>query len=429
MKGKRTLILLCTFLCLCMLLTSCKSSEAESVEELIAAIGEVDDGSLAAIQSAREAYEMLSEKDQKAVSNYSVLQEAEARFDAICAQTVDGLISQIGTIHDDSLKDITAARNAYDQLSKSQKEKVSKYDLLIAAEDEWPEYIVQRTIEVISALDTVDPSDTEAFALAEKLYNSLTDEQKSRVNSSLSNAPNPLQAAMGNRVDRMIDQIRYTRGTPAPEELQQMIDAASAFLELPPEIRDELKNKDKLVQAIKEFVKFTENREKTDKLYARSVFLEKCEKIEFEDLMAYPKSYKGREISVDVQIDEIATGFFAGEIRGHLSGTDHQISLKDNREIKEPAFRVDEIVTVYGVFDGTKTIKVTEDGSGWFGTSLFGKVIEEYEVPVVKIIYASNDNPGVIAQGDPSAKDLALDENKEELIRSLQELAQQILPD
>lgn len=78
MKMKKVITLV---LCAVMLLTLCacgKSKEAQNVDNLILAIGEVSIDSAEKIAVAEEAYDALSDKDKSKVENYSILNDAEA---------------------------------------------------------------------------------------------------------------------------------------------------------------------------------------------------------------------------------------------------------------------------------------------------------------------------------------------------------------
>lgn len=427
MKKIKLATLCILILGLCVMLSACKTNEAKAVENMISSLGSITEDSLPDIVSAMSAFEQLSPEEQKTVSNYAALEKAQNDYDLICAERVDALILAIGTIDDDSRPKIIAAREAYEKLTKSQKEVVSNYGALIAAEKEYPEYLIKRTTEAIRALDTADPNDLEKYDLAEKLYGLLSEEEKRQVNRALSNEPDPIQTAMVNRTSKLIERITYVKGNPTTEELHQMQTAAYAFLALPDHIRPQVENIETLKKELKEFEKFNDNREKTDKLYARAEYIKRCAEVEYEDLMTYPKSYKGKQVSLEILVDSIESTLITKEINAHTSNGEEPVILKDSREVKEPAFTEGDNLIVYGVFDGTRTIKITEEGSGWFGTSVFGKVLEEHDVPVILISYASNDNPGVIANGDPSAKDLTLDEEREALIQWLLENALQIV--
>lgn len=105
------------------------------VEKKIAAIGTVSAASGSLISDARAAYDALSASSRKNVSNYAVLQAAEERFRQFeRAENVISLINAIGTVTSQSGTKITAARKAYDALSAEEKKLVTNYAVLQAAE-------------------------------------------------------------------------------------------------------------------------------------------------------------------------------------------------------------------------------------------------------------------------------------------------------
>lgn len=87
-----------------------------------------------------EAYEALTEEQKNQVSNYKVLTAAEAALQALKKaeqaeiDAVEARIDAIGNVTLDSEGAITAARAAYDALTDAQKARVENYDLLTAAE-------------------------------------------------------------------------------------------------------------------------------------------------------------------------------------------------------------------------------------------------------------------------------------------------------
>ena len=116
------------------------------VEDLIEAIGNVTLESGEAIETARAAYDMLTNEQKFSVSNYEILEEAESLYnkliaekpinDKAAAEAVDKLIADIGTVTLEKQKAISAARNAYTALTDEQKQYVTKEADLINAEKE-----------------------------------------------------------------------------------------------------------------------------------------------------------------------------------------------------------------------------------------------------------------------------------------------------
>lgn len=414
---------------LMLLLSACATDASRKVESMITDLGSITEESYPDISTARSAFEQLSDKEKKYVSNIGDLEAAEKQYDILCAQHVDNLILQIGDIDIDSKEAIDAARQGFENLTREQKQLVKYFDMLLEAESDYPVLVYKTAKELFNQLETADPSDTERYEYAEKVYNLLTDDQKDELSKEFRKDADQLdlvQMAQVLRVQKLITQISYEKGTPNKDQLNELVTVVEAFINLSDNAKACVANKADLDKALKEFIKFADNRTKTDKLYARSVYISNCTEVPFDELMMYPKSYKDKTISIEIQVDEIATGLLNNEIKAHVPGEESRILLKDNRNVMEPAFKVDEIVTVYGTFEGTKSITLTEEGSGLFGSNLFGNVTENYDVPVIEFVYASNDNPGVIADGDPSAKDISLDPETEEMIEWLKDAVKQI---
>ena len=87
-------------------LTGCKSEEVKEVETLIDSIGEVGPDSGPVIEEAQEAYDDLSRDDRNQVDNYEVLEEAEEAYNEV----VDGFIDEANGL----LSDFGAALDYYD---------------------------------------------------------------------------------------------------------------------------------------------------------------------------------------------------------------------------------------------------------------------------------------------------------------------------
>lgn len=119
--------------------------QAAAVAEQIDAIGEVTEDSEAAILAARAAYDALTDAQKEYVDNLTTLTTAEEILAALKAtqedkeeaKKVSDLIEAIGSVTEDSEKDITEARNAYDALTDAQKAHVTNYEALLAAEEDF----------------------------------------------------------------------------------------------------------------------------------------------------------------------------------------------------------------------------------------------------------------------------------------------------
>ena len=117
---------------------------AAAVDALIDSIGEVTLDSGEAIQAARDAYDKLTDTQKGLVTKLDTLTTAETRYqelqdqekaDEEAAAAVDALIDRIGEVTLDSGEAIQAAREAYDKLTDTQKDLVTKLDTLTAAEE------------------------------------------------------------------------------------------------------------------------------------------------------------------------------------------------------------------------------------------------------------------------------------------------------
>lgn len=100
---------------------------AMGVDTLIDKIGTVTADSKTVIETARNAYNALTDAQKENVTKYDVLTAAEVDY-------VELLITAIGKVHVNSRTDITTARNAYDALLEELKADVENYDALSAAE-------------------------------------------------------------------------------------------------------------------------------------------------------------------------------------------------------------------------------------------------------------------------------------------------------
>lgn len=130
-----------------------ETQKKDAVIACISKIGTVTKDKKAVIVSARNAYNALPESAKVKVTNYSVLQSAEAKLaelekqakeeadkaekekqEITAAAEVDRLISAIGTVSANSKIAIDTARKAYNELSDGGKAKVTKLSVLETAE-------------------------------------------------------------------------------------------------------------------------------------------------------------------------------------------------------------------------------------------------------------------------------------------------------
>ena len=103
------------------ILKKVRDGAASAADILIGKIGEVSAESKDAIESARKAYDALTEEQKASVKNYGLLSAAEIDY-------VKVLIDAIGTVHGNSRKDINKAREAYNALLPEQQTGVQSSD-------------------------------------------------------------------------------------------------------------------------------------------------------------------------------------------------------------------------------------------------------------------------------------------------------------
>lgn len=133
-------------------LIGCAKSEAVlKVEFMIDSLGTITADSESAIAAAQNAYDALSDREKKSVSNYAALEEAAASYQAlmdkiasqneIAASIVENMISGLGEIKAGSADAINEALDAYNALSSEQKALVSStaVSTLSSAVDAWKE--------------------------------------------------------------------------------------------------------------------------------------------------------------------------------------------------------------------------------------------------------------------------------------------------
>ena len=200
-----------------------KQAQADEVDELIAAIGEVSLESKAKIDAARAAYDALTAEVKAKVTKLSVLEAAEAEYkrladaadqekvDQAAAKGADDLIADIGEVSLESESAITAARTAYDALTEAQKKLVTKLDVLTAAEAKLTELKADKAAaetvdKQIGNLGEVTKESEEAIKAARASYDALTDAQKALVTklSVLTAAEEKLAALNGGSTEKKI---------------------------------------------------------------------------------------------------------------------------------------------------------------------------------------------------------------------------------
>ena len=157
----------------------------------ILAIGKVTLESEDVITAARAAYDALTNEQKLSVTNYNVLLTAEATLQTIKQDADPGLrvvekINQIGEVTPESGQLIQQARNAYDQLTTTQKSYVNNYDVLVAAETEFAQLMayqdaIEDTINKINAIGEVTYQSGDAISAARSAFDALDYAQKAKI--------------------------------------------------------------------------------------------------------------------------------------------------------------------------------------------------------------------------------------------------------
>ncbi len=162
----------------------------------IEAIGAVTTESEAAIQDARASYDALTVRQQKQVTNYQVLVDAEAALilakeNAAVIRSVEDKIAAIGEVSYTSASKakINVARTAYDNLPEALRPSVSNYEVLTAAEARYAELkaaaedaaAAEPVIAQINAIGKVTLESKRLIEAAEAAYAALTESQQALV--------------------------------------------------------------------------------------------------------------------------------------------------------------------------------------------------------------------------------------------------------
>ena len=154
---------------------------AQAVELLINTLTTPYDSD--AVQTARDAYDALTETQQALVTNYQALLDAEqALADSDAAAAVDALIDALSAPY--VRADVEAARTAYDNLTEAQQALVTGLAELEAAEQALADINAAAAVDaLIDALS--EPYDSEAVQAARDAYDALTETQQALVTGLL----------------------------------------------------------------------------------------------------------------------------------------------------------------------------------------------------------------------------------------------------
>lgn len=152
---KKTIALTMTLM-LCLSLCSCKSKEAKAVDELILAIGTVNSESLDPIVSAKQSYENLSESDKEDVEQYDVLLAAEAEFAEQIIETGtnalnNGKVKYTELLYSSYLNDRQIRFSDEQRASMEETLELIKKMCYMGTYLIMPEYIIDQQIKIIGA--------------------------------------------------------------------------------------------------------------------------------------------------------------------------------------------------------------------------------------------------------------------------------------
>lgn len=171
------------------ILCACGQTEAaEHADETIADIGPVTESSLRQIEKAEEEVASLSEKEVKSLRNLDALREARSEYNALLAAKLEEEISTLSELDFYSGDSIAQIREEYETMSDEVKSLVSNYDVLEKAEAALPairadavsgEIANALTME-IETVEDITAFQTAAVGIREK-YGELNDAEKSMV--------------------------------------------------------------------------------------------------------------------------------------------------------------------------------------------------------------------------------------------------------
>ncbi len=164
-----------------------KVAAAEVIEAIDAIVTPITVDSQSSITAAREAYNNLTESQKALVTNYSTLVEDESALAALNKSAADSValqISALGKITPGvSDEAIANARAAYDALTDTQKALVPNYKTLTDAEAALDSGYAKQVYNIIDALGEITMDSGDAIENARAAYETLTDTQKALVSN------------------------------------------------------------------------------------------------------------------------------------------------------------------------------------------------------------------------------------------------------
>lgn len=173
------------------------------------------------IKAAEAAYNALTATEKLQISNVNKITSALATYASLQVTAVEAFITAIGTVTENSGAAILAARTAYDALENAQKELVSNYNLLTAAELAYDALAVTAIITKIEALPSFDVVITDQSEIETvmagynevlKEYNALSSDKKQEIANA----------------SKLIDGVEHLKELHLPYELKSLIEALPA---------------------------------------------------------------------------------------------------------------------------------------------------------------------------------------------------------
>ena len=228
-----------------------------TVKNLIDKIGDVTLDSKMAIDTARKAYDALSDENKEKVTNYDKLVAAEKKLNELEIENVEKLIDDIGTVTLDKESKINAAKEAYDALTDSQKEQISNYDVLKKAIDKLAE--LKKAAEAAEkenkgTADSITPSGTTLAA------SGTTRSITKTANIKLANMTTAAKAALS-KIDAVVNAgLPSSAKDYTDSQIKQIVNAYKAYNALSV-------SEKKAVEATDSWTKFTEITQKLASMY------------------------------------------------------------------------------------------------------------------------------------------------------------------
>ena len=214
---KKLLVIVCS-LVLCFTLCSCmKSEEAKRVDGLILDIGEVTLNSEEKIEKAERAVNALAEDDYNQLDNLEVLTGARETYTTLKVKELEEWIDKITTATGEEEKE-KAIRNAkyhYNKADEEIKQKLSNYSILKTAEQEVSTGKIQDVIQLINEIGNVDITRESVVKEALNAYNSLSKKERDGVTNY-----NTLSEAMA-KIKELKDQASAKQKAEAEQQVKQ----------------------------------------------------------------------------------------------------------------------------------------------------------------------------------------------------------------